>query len=82
MHTHIHVFTVSVFAGDVQEKGREGEAQSHDRIHQEAVSCSTSLPAHPRRCQFYGAEMCRGLFLDKTQRATPLSAKYFCLKNA
>lgn len=50
--------------------GTKGEAQSHDR--------STSLAAHPRRCQFY--EKYRGLFLDKTQLSPPLLCKVFLLK--
>lgn len=62
-----------------------GEAQSHDRIHQGVVTRSTSLAAHPRRCRVCEAtqdQQQRGLFLDKTQLVTPLSAKYFSLKNA
>lgn len=45
----------SVCAGEVREKGTRGEAQSHDRIRQEVFTRSTSLPAHPRWCQFYEA---------------------------
>lgn len=40
---------------EVQREKTGGKA--HDRIHQEVVTRSISLAAHPRRCQFYEATL-------------------------
>lgn len=64
---------------------KRGKAPSHIRPHQEVVTRSQLTHigvSFTNLRQINSKEIYKLLFLDKTQRATPVSAKYFYLKNA
>lgn len=81
-------------SGRCERKGTTGKAQSHNRIRQDVVEVEVEvgLPrsqlthvgvSFTRLRRINSAEIYRGLFLDKTQLATPLSpslCKVFLLK--